>query len=66
MKPVSLFGKLKFGLDMVLRTKMPMLKTGETAPEFSAIDHVGKPISLNDFKGRKLVLWFFPKANTSG
>lgn len=44
----------------------PMLKPGDPAPDFSAQDHTGKTVALKDFKGRTLVMWFFPKADTPG
>ena len=43
-----------------------MLKPGDTAPDFSGPDHTGKTVKLSDFKGKSLVLWFFPKADTPG
>ncbi len=43
-----------------------MLAPGDQAPEFTLPDTDGNPVSLSDFKGSKLVLWFFPKALTSG
>jgi peroxiredoxin Q/BCP len=43
-----------------------MLKIGTKAPDFTLPDQDGNDVSLSDFKGKKLVLWFFPKANTSG
>jgi len=43
-----------------------MLTPGVPAPEFSGTDHEGKPVSLADYRGRSLVLWFFPKADTPG
>jgi peroxiredoxin Q/BCP len=43
-----------------------MLKIGDKAPEFTGIDHNGNEISLNKFKGKKLVLYFYPKDNTPG
>jgi peroxiredoxin Q/BCP len=42
------------------------LKTGDKAPSFSLKDQEGKVLSLADFKGRKLLLYFYPKANTPG
>jgi thioredoxin-dependent peroxiredoxin len=42
------------------------LKSGDKAPEFSSFDQNGKPIKLSDFKGKKLILYFYPKDNTSG
>ena len=43
-----------------------MLNIGEKAPEFSLLDQNGNRVSLNDFSGKKVVLWFFTKASTSG
>lgn len=45
---------------------MTHLKPGDKAPVFTATDQDGKSVSLADFKGRKLVLFFYPKANTPG
>jgi peroxiredoxin Q/BCP len=43
-----------------------MLKVGDPAPYFAGIDQDNKEVSLSDFKGSKLVLYFYPKANTPG
>lgn len=43
-----------------------MLKEGDRAPDFTALDSSGQKISLKDFKGKDVVLYFFPKANTPG
>lgn len=43
-----------------------MLKTGDKAPLFTLNDKDGKAVSLSDFKGKKVVLYFYPKDNTSG
>jgi len=43
-----------------------MLKPGDAAPDFAGHDHLGQPVKLADFKGKSLVLWFFPKADTPG
>ena len=45
---------------------MTTLKIGDSAPQFKAIDQYGKTIELNDFKGKKVVLFFYPKASTPG
>jgi peroxiredoxin Q/BCP len=45
---------------------MATLNIGDQAPAFSGIDQDGQPISLDDFKGKKLVLYFYPKDNTPG
>jgi peroxiredoxin Q/BCP len=43
-----------------------MLEVGDKAPDFSGVDENGKKISLKDFKGQKVVLYFYPKDNTTG
>ena len=43
---------------------MTTLKTGDKAPGFSAHDEQGNIISLSDYKGKKLAVFFYPKANT--
>ena len=43
-----------------------MLKAGDTAPDFELQDHHGETVRLKDFAGRKVLLWFYPKADTPG
>lgn len=43
-----------------------MLSVGAAAPDFSVRAHDGKTIRLADFRGRKVILWFYPKADTPG
>ena len=45
---------------------MATLNIGDKAPDFTAKDQDGKSLSLGDFKGKKLVLYFYPKDNTPG
>ncbi|MDR3226785.1 MAG: thioredoxin-dependent thiol peroxidase [Prevotellaceae bacterium] len=45
---------------------MKKLNIGDKAPNFSGITQSGKTISLADFEGKKLVLYFYPKDNTPG
>ncbi|MGB8374472.1 MAG: thioredoxin-dependent thiol peroxidase [Salegentibacter sp.] len=45
---------------------MTTLKEGDKAPAFSAEDQDGNTVRLEDFKGKKLVLFFYPKASTPG
>ncbi|WP_029331636.1 thioredoxin-dependent thiol peroxidase [Gillisia marina] len=45
---------------------MIKLKVGDTAPGFSVKDQDGNVINLKDFKGKKVVLFFYPKASTPG
>jgi thioredoxin-dependent peroxiredoxin len=42
------------------------LKAGDKAPDFSVLDDHGKSVSLKDFKGRVVVLYFYPKDDTPG
>jgi len=43
-----------------------MLKPGDKAPAFRLRSDEDKLVSLKDFKGRRVLLFFFPKANTTG
>lgn len=45
---------------------MTTLKTGDKAPQFSALDQEGNEITLDQYKGKKLVVFFYPKASTPG
>jgi thioredoxin-dependent peroxiredoxin len=42
------------------------LKKGDEAPGFSLPDQNGKRVSLSDYRGRPVLLFFYPKAGTSG
>ena len=43
-----------------------MLAVGTEAPDFTATAHDGSTVRLSDLRGKKVVLWFYPKANTGG
>lgn len=43
-----------------------MLEVGTKAPDFTLNDKDGAPVSLSDFRGKKVVLYFYPKDNTPG
>ena len=43
-----------------------MLEPGDQAPDFEAIDQKGETIRLRDLRGKKVILWFYPKADTPG
>ncbi len=45
---------------------MATLKEGSKAPSFKAKDQLGNTVSLSDYKGKKLILFFYPKDNTPG
>ena len=44
----------------------PRLREGQALPAFSAVAHDGSTISPEVYRNRWLVLWFYPKANTTG
>ena len=62
---MMLFTLLRHGLGMFLR-RPQMLAVGAQAPDFTVTAHEGSTVRLADFHGKKLVLWFYPKANTAG
>ena len=43
-----------------------MLKVGDKAPVFAGIDDQGKKVELKNFRGKKVILYFYPKDNTPG
>ena len=43
-----------------------MPKVGEKAPDFTLPDDTGRNVSLKDFRGKNVVLYFYPKAMTPG
>ena len=45
---------------------MPTLKPGDQAPDFTLTSDEGKQVSLSDYKGQQVVLYFYPKASTPG
>ncbi len=45
---------------------MTTLKIGDAAPKFQALDNSGNTVKLSDYSGKKLVLFFYPKASTPG
>lgn len=46
--------------------KSPTLQVGDTAPDFTLVDQNGSEVSLHDFKGKNVVVYFYPKAMTPG
>jgi len=44
----------------------PRLEVGDTAPEFSLPDADGNTVSLSDYRGRKVIVYFYPAASTPG
>ena len=45
---------------------MPTLKPGDKAPAFTLADQNENKVRLSDFRGSKLLLYFYPQAGTSG
>ncbi len=45
---------------------MNQLQSGDPAPQLGAVDQDGNTVNLADFEGRRLFIFFYPKANTSG
>jgi len=45
---------------------MNLLEVGQPAPDFTVKDHTGRQIRLSDLRGKTVVLWFYPKADTPG
>lgn len=45
---------------------MKILKTGDLAPDFKGVDQDENSISLKDFKGKKVIIYFYPKDDTPG
>lgn len=48
------------------KSSRALLAVGTSAPDFTAQDHLGRTVRLADLRGRRVVLWFFPKASTPG
>jgi peroxiredoxin len=62
---MSLMGALRFVWQSIAGGG-PMLKVGDPAPDFEVVDHNGKRVKLRDYRGKKVLLWFYPKADTPG
>ena len=48
------------------KNKKMMLREGDNAPDFTGLDQNGNAVSLSDYRGRKLILYFYPKDDTPG
>jgi len=56
----------KMNHPSIKRERTMTLKPTDRAPDFGLIDQDGKKVSLTDFRGSKVLLFFYPKAGTSG
>ncbi len=45
---------------------MTELKSGDSAPDFEGLNDAGETVRLSDLRGRKVVLYFYPKDDTTG
>ncbi len=45
---------------------MAMLNIGDTAPEFESVSDQGETVKLSDYRGKRVILYFYPKDDTSG
>ena len=48
------------------REETTMVEVGQAAPEFTLPDQEGNDVSLSDFRGQRVVVYFYPKADTAG
>jgi peroxiredoxin Q/BCP len=53
-------------LESIRRGEARMLEPGAQAPDFTVSDHTGQTRRLSDYRGKSVVLWFYPKADTPG
>ena len=53
-------------LRRLMQRRPSLLEPGTPAPDFDVRDHEGRRVRLADFAGRRVVLWFYPKASTPG
>ena len=54
------------GVLKLLLRRPKMLAVGDPAPPFDVLDHTGARRRLSDYRGKNVVLWFYPKADTPG
>ena len=68
MKPSLLVEIFRLAVRDLLRRKgeATMLKVGDTAPDFSVETNRNDTVTLSDQRGKTIVLWFYPKADTPG
>jgi len=45
---------------------MPLIQVGDEAPSFAMTNHASEAVALDDFAGKYVLLWWYPKAGTPG
>lgn len=53
-------------IESLRKGEVRMLEPGQQAPDFTVQDHTGRIQKLSDYRGKTVVLWFYPKADTPG
>lgn len=68
MSSDRLFGLARTALARLspFRSRRPMPDAGDLAPDFDLPDDRGERIKLSGLRGKRVVLWFYPKADTPG
>jgi peroxiredoxin Q/BCP len=68
MKPAQALRVFRLAIRDRLRRKgeTRMLNVGDPAPDFTVQTHRGETVRLSDQRGKTIVLWFYPKADTPG
>ena len=68
MTPARKLRMVWLGICELLRRKgeSKMLNVGDAAPDFTVQTHRGETVKLSDQRGKTIVLWFYPKADTPG
>jgi peroxiredoxin len=78
MDPVEARGALTVAMDTAtprsllcfasgtFAEEVRMLNVGDQAPDFTVTAHDGQPVTLSALRGSKVLLWFYPKADTPG
>ncbi len=66
MVAMSILSTIRFAFEALFRLRGDMPQPGAVAPAFATTDHLGRTVSLSQFRGKRAVLWFYPKADTPG
>jgi peroxiredoxin len=55
-----------FGASRMFKKGDDVLKVGDVAPDFTLLSQNKKKVTLKDYRGKRVVVYFFPKADTPG